>query len=199
MGRCQSAKSLRGLPGTESKQAQTLPADNLASPSAHRHKSIQNMAHSSRLHHRGVIGTCAFRRIFKGANLIHMCTMKLAILYPASPPLSCLLFLALPQVCNPTTDLAPYNLFLSSPTIKCHSVLLSESAQGFDHNILSSEGGQGCLILAGCTWQDFTHLSFFVVVFVDVSPRAAVICCDLCLSIQIWPKTNSICFSFAYT
>lgn len=45
--------------------------------------------HSSRLHHRGVIGTCAFRRIFKGANLIHMCTMKLAILYPASPPLSC--------------------------------------------------------------------------------------------------------------
>lgn len=47
--------------------------------------------HSSRLHHRGVIGTWAFRSIFKGGNLIHMCTMKLAILYPASPPLPLLL------------------------------------------------------------------------------------------------------------
>lgn len=59
--------------------------------------------HSSRLHHRGVIATWAFRHIFKGGNLIHMCSMKLAILYPASPPLSCMLFLALPQVCNSTT------------------------------------------------------------------------------------------------
>lgn len=41
MARCYGAKSLRGLPGTESKQAQTLPADNLANPSAHRHKNIQ--------------------------------------------------------------------------------------------------------------------------------------------------------------
>ncbi|KAI9524069.1 hypothetical protein NQZ68_021031 [Dissostichus eleginoides] len=41
MGRCQGAKSLRGLTGTESKQAQMLPADNLASPSTHRRKNIQ--------------------------------------------------------------------------------------------------------------------------------------------------------------
>lgn len=55
--------------------------------------------HSSRLYHRGVIGTWAFRSIFKGGNLIHMCTMKLAILYPASPaPSSLALFLALPQI-----------------------------------------------------------------------------------------------------
>lgn len=106
--------------------------------------------HSSRLHHRGVIGTWAFRRIFKGGNLIHMCTMKLAILYPASPPLSRTLFLALPRLqLNPR--LTPYNLFLPSPTTKCHSVLLSETAQGFDHGILGSEGGQGFLILAGCS------------------------------------------------
>lgn len=41
MGECQGAKSLRGLTGTESKQAPTLPADNLASPSTHRRKNIQ--------------------------------------------------------------------------------------------------------------------------------------------------------------
>lgn len=112
---------------------------------------------------------------FKGGNLIHMCTMKLAILYPASPPLSCVLFLALPQVCKPTIDLEPYNLFRSSPTLKCHSVLLSESAQGFDLDVWGSEGGQGCLILAGCSWQDFTRLSLLAAVFATASPRVGMI------------------------
>lgn len=51
--------------------------------------------HSTRLYHRGVIGTWAFRSTFKGGILIHMCTMKLAILYPASPPLPLLHFLSL--------------------------------------------------------------------------------------------------------
>lgn len=41
---------------------------------------------NSRLYHRGVIGTWAFRSVFKGGNLIHICTMKLAILYPAPNP-----------------------------------------------------------------------------------------------------------------
>lgn len=56
--------------------------------------------HSSRLYHQDVIGTWAFQSIFKGGNLIHMCTMKLAILYPASPPpltSSIALLPALPQ------------------------------------------------------------------------------------------------------
>lgn len=91
--------------------------------------------HSSRLYHLGVIGTWAFRSIFKGGNLIHMCTMKLAILYP-EPPLP---FLSCsrscpPPVCNPTTDevcrihLASRTYSLS--TINCHSVFLSEIAPG---------------------------------------------------------------------
>lgn len=63
--------------------------------------------HSSRLHHRGVIGTWAFRHIFKGGNLIHMCTMKLAILYPASPSLSCMCFLTPP----PPQSLQPKHRF----------------------------------------------------------------------------------------
>lgn len=152
---------------------------------------------SSRLHHWGVIGTWAFRRNFKGGNLIHMCTMKLAILYPASPPLSCKLFIALPQVCNPTTDLAPYDLFRSSPTLKCHSVLLSETAQGFDLDIWGSEGGQG--MLNPC-WMLLTRFHLFKFVSGRVCHCISACWYDfLCLSIRLWPKTNSICFSFAYT
>lgn len=87
--------------------------------------------HSSRLYHLGVIGTWAFRSIFKGGNLIHMCTMKLAILYQSPHPLS--LFRALPQF----STLAPikhseYVVSLTYPpsTINCHSIFLSEIAPG---------------------------------------------------------------------
>lgn len=68
--------------------------------------------HSSRLYRRGVIGTWAFRSVFKGGILIHMCTMKLAILYPASPPLPLLLLLSF----SPSPSLHPeYVLFLKHP------------------------------------------------------------------------------------
>lgn len=69
--------------------------------------------HSSRLYHQGVIGTWAFQSIFKGGNLIHMCTMKLAILYPALPPLFCSSSCP-PPGCNPAADVGiQYVLFLS--------------------------------------------------------------------------------------
>lgn len=54
MGRWHCAKSLRGLTGTESKQAQTLPADNLASPSIHRRKNIQKHGPIARACYTGV-------------------------------------------------------------------------------------------------------------------------------------------------
>lgn len=76
--------------------------------------------HSSRLYHRGVIGTWAFRRVFKGGNLIHMCTMKLAILYPAPPPLL-LSF-------SPSPSLQPYQRF-STPNTSCFSHILSVNYQ----------------------------------------------------------------------
>lgn len=86
--------------------------------------------HSSRLYHRGVIGTWAFCSVFKGGNLIHMCTMKLAILYPPPPPsLACP-----PPVCNPNTNLALsmrlVSLTSSPSTISCHSIFLSEIPPG---------------------------------------------------------------------
>lgn len=100
--------------------------------------------------------------------------MKLAILYQAPPSflhaLSCP-----PPSLRLNRRLVRYNLFLSSPTIKCRCVSLSQTAQGFDHAILGSEGGQGFLILAGCSWQDFTHLSLLEVVFATVSPYVGVI------------------------
>lgn len=89
---------------------------------------------SSRLYHRGVIGTWAFRSVFKGGNLIHMCTMKLAILYPAPLPFLSCSFSRPPPVCNPTTDLALrirlVSLTSSPSTINCHSIFHSEIAPG---------------------------------------------------------------------
>lgn len=69
--------------------------------------------HSSRLYHLGIIGTWAFQSIFKGGNLIHMCTMKLAILYPEPPSLSSLAH-ALPQFATPPLmKYSEYVLFLA--------------------------------------------------------------------------------------
>lgn len=78
--------------------------------------------HSSRLYHRGVIGTWAFRSVFKGGNLIHMCTMKLAILYPAPPPFPLLLSF------SPSPSLQPYHRF-STQNTSCFSHILSINYQ----------------------------------------------------------------------
>lgn len=78
--------------------------------------------HSSRLYHRGVIGTWAFRSIFKGGILIHMCTMKLAILYPASPPLPLLLSF------SPSPSSQPNRRF-STLNTSCFSNILSFNYQ----------------------------------------------------------------------
>lgn len=74
--------------------------------------------HRTRLYHRGVIGTWAFRSTFKGGILIHMCTMKLAILYPASPPLPPLHFLSLscpPPLCKTNRRFQQPEYVLFSP------------------------------------------------------------------------------------
>lgn len=88
--------------------------------------------HSPRLYHQGVIGTWAFQSIFKGGSLIHMCTMKLAILYqpPPTPPFP-----------SPSSSLQPYCWFRTCKVfslpfppfhqqINCQSVVCSEIASG---------------------------------------------------------------------
>lgn len=102
--------------------------------------------HSSRLYHWGVIATWAFQSIFKGRNLIHMCTMKLTILFSSSPYPS-----HPPPVHNLTTDLAIWMpSFSSILSIKKSNAGLSFRLKShpprFDHRIPGCEGGQGCLI-----------------------------------------------------
>lgn len=133
--------------------------------------------HSSRLYHRGVIGTWAFQSVFKGGNLIHMCTMKLAILYPAPPPSF-----------SPSPSLQPYHWF-STQNTSCFSHILSISYQlpldlslwnrpRFDHDVWGCEGGQGCLIFTRrSAWQDFDSFEFFLFV-----AMFALVCVLVCLS-----------------
>lgn len=88
--------------------------------------------HSSCLYHQGVIGTWAFQNIFKG-NLIHMCTMKYAVLYPAFPTHA----FVLPPICNSGILHLPclFSL-LSFPINPSRGKSLSlQNCPRFDHNI----------------------------------------------------------------
>lgn len=120
-GGCQSANSLRGLTGTKSKEAQMLPADNLASPSTRRRKNIQNMAPQlppiapGRNCYMGI--PVRFQRMELNPHMYY----EIGYFVP-SFPLPC------PPVCNPSTNLAPKIHLVSS----CHqlSISLSEIAPG---------------------------------------------------------------------
>lgn len=62
------------------------PADNLAkSELTQAPEQAGTRPHGARLHDPGIIGTRAFQSTSKEGGVIHMCSMKLPIYYPAAP------------------------------------------------------------------------------------------------------------------
>lgn len=137
--------------------------------------------HSSCLYHRGVIGTWAFQSIFKGRNLIHMCTMKLAILYSASPYPS-----RPPPVHNVNVDLAIWMPRISS------ILSIKKSNAGLSFHLTSPQVWPPHPRLWRRTrmpnlhsWQD---LSLFVATLEPMSVHADIFVCAV--NMQMWRDLN---------
>lgn len=123
------------------------PADNLAkSELTPAPEQAGTRPHGARLHDPGIIGTRASQSTSKEGGLIHMCSMKLPIYYPAAPFFS------------PSSRSQPDNLSPPQPgLLLCNAapVLLPEFSPRFDHNFQGCKGVRGRLRLLA-TWKDFS-------------------------------------------